>query len=338
MYPLPNRRLRNSQALIRRDLAMYAPLSGLLHHVCELVRQQAPAGRGRWVVAASAKDDVVAEREGRRVDSGRGGGSAGVIVDTNTREIDTEARLHHTPRLRLKRASWRRERFVDVRSGWGRRRAQRGPLHGRLLLFLFLWRIILLCRARRQRDRESRQARLRGDPGPDELVLLRLLCRLLALWLEHLLLCLQPRDVGDDRIAPGLLLLRPLLLVGEREADERGCVHWSLVLDLRREAGCDLVERDRRRLERKRLAGRGQRRDAAGSDDAGRDEAGGRGHGILDVLHQRVGKHLVLHCLALRRLQQRLASLQQRLLLLVVVALRPACLLALHGLGSRDHH
>ena len=60
-------------------------------------------------------------------------------------------------------------------------------------------------------------------------LVLLLLGLLLALGTEHLLLRLEPSDVGRDRIGLlRLLALRPLLLEGDREADVRRGVDRAL--------------------------------------------------------------------------------------------------------------
>src|ERR1041384_8231816 len=56
-----------------------AAAPGLLHDVCKLVREQAPAGRARGIEPSRAEDDVLADRERGGVDAGGGCGGAGVV-------------------------------------------------------------------------------------------------------------------------------------------------------------------------------------------------------------------------------------------------------------------
>src|SRR5262249_39547455 len=177
---------------------------------------------------------------------------------------------------------------------------------------------------------------LRTDPGLDRLVSLPLLGCLLARRLEHLLLALQPRDVGRDLVLLLVASFRALLLVGDRQPDEGGPIDRPLVLDLRREAGRDLVERNRRRLERQRLMLGAERSDTAGRESSRYCDPRRRRDGVLELLDPRVGEHLVLELLDRLRLEQRLACLLERLLLLLVVALRLAVVLTLDR--SRRRH
>src|SRR5262249_36553601 len=158
-----------------------------------------------------------------------------------------------------------------------------------LRLLLFLLGDVLLLRPGRERDRQVRQV-LRPDPRLDKIVRFLLLRRFLRGRLEHLLLGLEARDVGRDPVALRLLLfLWALLLVRERQPDEGRPVDRSFVLDLRRQSWSDLVERDRRRLERERLVRRGEPGDTPGGDDAGGGDAGRRGDRVLDLFHAGVG-------------------------------------------------
>src|SRR5262249_39290625 len=135
-----------------------------------------------------------------------------------------------------------------------------------------------------------------------------------------------------------LLFLWALLLVRERQPDEGRPVDRSFVLDLRRQSWSDLVERDRRRLERERLVRRGEPGDTPGGDDAGGGDAGRRGDRGLDLFHAGGGEHLVLQVLDRLPLEERPSPLPPRLLLLLVVALRLVRLLALdrRGVDSRE--
>ena len=81
----------------------------------QLVREQLLALRGARREATGAEDDVVADREGVRVDGVRGLLRGGVGVHAHAAEVVTEARLHRRPRRLVERLTGRAKHFVDDR-------------------------------------------------------------------------------------------------------------------------------------------------------------------------------------------------------------------------------
>ena len=225
---------------------------------------------------------------------------------------------------------------VGGRFPGGCRRRRR--LHRRLIVVLLRLVGFRVLDARQRPGLERERELLARDPRLHEFVRLGLLRGLLIRRLQHLLLRPEPRLLVGDRVCRRLLPLRSLLLVGERETDERGRVDGAFDLHLRRQPRRDLVERDLRRLERQLLLRRAEGDHASGQGGSRDRQAGGCRERVLHRLHERIGKDFLLQRLARGRLERRLGGFRRGFLLLVLVALRLARLLALHALGSRRGH